>query len=194
MTNSPLLGERSRPAVLLAATQVLVQAPHTSLNDLAAVLGIGRTTLHRMFPTRADLLAAIAHDAIDHLGAVYTDAGLRDGLQGAQALAALHRLVTLLIPLGPSLMFLLRAAELDGDQDLARRIDQLDQPLRHAVGLAQTEGALQADIPDWWAAETLFALIYTAWEQIQRGRLAPLAADTLVLRSWMHGVSTSPPP
>lgn len=181
--------DRSRSAVLQAATRVLLQAPATSLADLSATLGIGRTTLHRLFPTREDLLRAIAHDALDHLHQVYAAAGItRPPPQGPQARAALDRLVDRLIPLGPSLMFLLRSAELATDPELARRVDDLDRAVHATVGAAVKHGDLDADVPTWWAVEALFASVYVAWEQIEHGRLAPLDAPALVTRTWLRGV------
>lgn len=184
-------GPRSPAAVLAAATRVLVAQPGATLSDVAEAIGIGRTTLHRMFPTRRDLLVALARDALDHLGDVYADAGLASPDAADAPLAALRRLVGLMIPLGPSLMFLLRAPELDGDDDLAARVEELDRPVRDAVRRAQADGEVSAAVPDWWAAEMLFAAIYIAWEQIDTGRLAPLDAPALVHRTWLQGVAPS---
>lgn len=185
----PVLVDRSRDAVLLAATRVLVDAPHTSLGELAVALGIGRTTLHRLFPTRQDLLVAIAHDAVDHLARVYAGVGLGgQPVADADALRALRDLVAGLIPLGPSLAFLLRLSELDGEQEIEQRVDALDRPVRAAITAAQRHGDLDPAVPDWWAAETLFAGIYVAWGQIQLGRLAPLDATDLVTRTWLRGI------
>ena len=68
--------DRSRPAVLQAATRLLLESPELSLGELAVRIGISRTTLHRMFPTREAVLRAVAHEAIDHLVVAYTEAGL----------------------------------------------------------------------------------------------------------------------
>jgi hypothetical protein len=116
----------------------------------------------------------------------------------------LRRLVDLMIPLGPSLMFLLRAPELDGDDELSARIDELDRPVRDAVRRAQSHAQTQTQtqtqtrtpldpaIPDWWATEMLFAGVYIAWEQIRAGRLAPRDAGELVYRTWLFGISPAP--
>jgi AcrR family transcriptional regulator len=182
-------GDRSRRVVLAAATRALVDDPKATLSEVAEAIGIGRTTLHRMFPTRRDLLLALAHDALRHLADVYAEAGLspRDEPPGESS-QGLRRLIDLMIPLGPSLMFLLRAQELDGDDHLEARVAELDQPVRDAVGRAQANGSVDAAIPDWWAVETLFAGIYLAWEQIEAGRLAPRDAGALVHRTWLCGI------
>lgn len=188
VTRSPLL-DRSRESILRAATQVLVVAPQTTLAELAVSLGIGRTTLHRLFPTRDDLLRAIAHEALDHLAVVYAQAGVNAvPQQPEEAITAVRRLVDALIPLGPSLMFLLRAAELDDDDAIARRSEEIDQPLVGCVVVAQANGDIDSSLPTWWVVETLLAAVYIGWEQIAKGRLAPLDAPDLVMRTWLGGV------
>lgn len=188
-TSRPAL-DRSRPAVLEAATRLLVESPELSLAELAARIGIGRTTLHRMFPTREAVLVAVAHDAIDHLTHVYAQAGLDpDGPDGPapDPLEPLRQLVEMLVPLGPRLMFLLRATELHNDVDIERRIVELDEPLIRAIEHAQRRDALAPDLPVWWITESLYAVVYVAWEQVERGRLAVRDAPPLVLRTWLRG-------
>lgn len=180
--------DRSVASVLDAATRLLVETPDLSLGALAARIGIGRTTLHRLFPTRAALLAALAHDALDHLEVVYVEAGL----DGNDPLEAVEALVRRLVPLGPRLMFLLRAPELDRDPDVIRRSEQLDAPLAAALQRAQHQGRLDLGLEPSWMLECLFSVIYVAWERIQRGELAPREAAPLVVRTWLRGVAASP--
>ncbi len=185
---APLL-DRSRGAVLRAATQVLVAAPHATLGEVAKALGIGRTTLHRLFPTRHDLLLAIAHDCLDHLELVYATAGVTDPPPvGGAALAAVSSLVEGLLPWGPSLQFLLRAVELDDDAAIRRRTTELDAPLHATVEAARDHGDLDRSVPTWWAVESLLADVYIAWEQIEGGRLARSDAPALVRRTWLRGL------
>jgi AcrR family transcriptional regulator len=175
--------------VLRAATHVLLAAPLSSLGDVAAEIGIGRTTLHRLFPTRHDLLMAIAHDALDDLARVYADAGLgADPADAAAAMSAIDDVVARLIPRGASLLFLLRAPELMADVTVAERSRQLDEPLHRTVAAAQRLGALSTEVQARWATEMLLATVFVAWEQIEAGRLAPLDAPGLVMRTWTAGV------
>jgi AcrR family transcriptional regulator len=174
------------------AARLLLESPELSLGELAARIGIGRTTLHRMFPTREALLVAVAHDAIDHLTVVYAEAGLDpDGAAGAtrptDPVASFRRMVEMLVPLGPQLMFLLRAHELRKDADLERRILVLDEPLLRAVDHAQRAGTLDPGLPSWWVVESLYALVYIAWEQVERGRLASRDAAPMVIHTWLRG-------
>ncbi|MEU1179064.1 helix-turn-helix domain-containing protein [Streptomyces sp. NPDC005820] len=52
----------TRRAILDAAITLLATDPTASLSEVAAAAGVGRTTVHRYFPERSDLLAAIGVD------------------------------------------------------------------------------------------------------------------------------------
>ncbi len=52
--------ERTRKAILDAAMTVLADNPSASLTDIAAAADVGRSTVHRYYPERTDLLRALA--------------------------------------------------------------------------------------------------------------------------------------
>lgn len=176
----------SPPTLLETATQVLVADPSASLADVARAAGIGRTTLHKLYPTRHALLVALARDALDVLERTYADAGL-DGPDPDPA-AALRRLVVVLVPLGPRVEYLMRERSLDVEPDLTARVEALDEPVRALVRRAQAAGRLRAGVPDEWVVASLNALVYAAWELVALGRLAPVAAPDLVLGTLLDGV------
>ncbi len=104
---------------------------------MAKAAGIGRTTLHKLYPTRHALLVALAQDALDLLERTHRDLGL-DGPSG-EAPQTLHRSVTAMIPLGPRLGFLLGERSLDTEPELIARVAALDAPVQAVVRRAQAE-------------------------------------------------------
>lgn len=180
----------SPPTLLETATEVLVADPSASLADVARAAGIGRTTLHKLYPTRHALLVALARDALDVLERTYADAGLGgpDPATDADPAAALRRLVVALVPLGPRVEYLMRERSLDVEPDLTARVEALDEPVRALVRRAQAAGRLRAGVPDEWVVASLNALVYAAWELVALGRLAPVAAPDLVLGTLLDGV------
>lgn len=169
--------------LLDVATRVLVVDPAASLGDVAAAAGVSRTTLHARYPTRQDLLVALAHDAMDLLAAAYDDARLDEG----EVRAALRRAVEALVPLGARTEYLLRERSLDADEALTARYADLDAPLLALVERGQRGGDLRPDLPAWWLVASLVAAVYAAWEAIADGRLAPREAPALVLTSVLDG-------
>ncbi|MHA7293584.1 hypothetical protein [Arthrobacter sp. HLT1-21] len=105
--------------------------------------------------------------------------------------ASFHRFVELMIPLGPQITFLLRAHELDDEKDIAARSRAIDVVIREAISRGQHRGALTGDYTAEWMTASLHALLFTAWEHVDVGRLAKLDAPTLVIRSWLYGAAAT---
>ncbi len=169
--------------LLETATRVLLTDPSASLGDVAKAAGIGRTTLHKRYPTRQDLVVALAESALDVVDEAVAGIDLTRPTHDV-----LDRLVTTLVPLGPRLEFLLRFPGLEQDPRIAARLERLDQPFLAVVQAGQDTGRLRADLPAWWVLASLYAGVYSAWESIAAGRLAPLDAPKLVLTTVLKGV------
>jgi AcrR family transcriptional regulator len=172
--------------VLEVATDVLVANPAASLSDIATAAGIGRTTLHKLYPTRHELLVALARDALDLLEEIYR--GIDLDVPAERAADAVRELVTALVPLGSRLAFLLRQPSLDTETELTGRLRELDRPVRALVQRARAHGAFRAELPDEWVLATINALVYAAWEQVAAGQIARAAAPELVMSTLLGGV------
>ena len=180
-------GRRGRPPVLDVAAEVLVADPAASLAEVAAAAGIGRTTLHKHYATREDLLCAVGHRAIDLWQQAVDAAG-----GAGQPDGGLHALAAALIPIGPQLAFLWRTPAFDHIKDLDARWVAVEQRCLAVLKRAQGNHLLAAGLPDWWLMQTFYAVIYTAAESVQAGKLAPLDAPDLALRTFLHGVGAAP--
>src|SRR5689334_4175267 len=73
------------PALLDTAVSVLVADPAAALAEVAEAAGIGRTTLHKHYATRDDLLRAVGHRAIDRYEQVVAAAVDDDASDGGLA-------------------------------------------------------------------------------------------------------------
>lgn len=182
--------DRSRSGILQAVTAALVARPDASLAEIAQAVGIGRTTLHRMFPTREDVLTAAAEDAIAHLAAAYVECGIPDAFTDTTSVPAswnsFHSLIATLIPMGPRLQLLLTLHSA-GDATSAD-YTELDAVMLRALERGRRLGALSSRGSASWAMEALYALIYVAWEQVDEGSLAMRDGADLVLETWRSGV------
>ncbi|MEV0584630.1 TetR family transcriptional regulator [Nonomuraea sp. NPDC050310] len=181
-----LRASRTRQSILDVATEVLIADPSASMADVAAAAGVGRTTLTKRYPTRQAMLVAVAHDAVDRVEKAFGEAGL--DVPDEQVLEALRRLVTAVIPLGPRIEFLARQPSLDLDEELAARIRAFDEPVEELIRKGQRGGIFRGEVPVWWAALTFHGLVYSAWEAITLGRLAPLDAPDLVVSTLLGGI------
>ena len=183
--------ELARHTVLLdAAVSHLVAQPRASLAQIAAAAGIGRTTLFKLFATRDQLEHAVAMRALSLCQAAISSAA-GQGVEGGQGGdGGLRALVTALIPIGPQLNFIWRTPSLDVDEEVVSAYRRMDAALLGALASARQAGVLRADRPEWWLGQTLYALVYVAWESVQRGQLARLDAPDLVLDTLLGGAGT----
>ncbi|KOV84428.1 hypothetical protein ADL03_17725 [Nocardia sp. NRRL S-836] len=167
--------------LLQTATSVLLKDPTASLGEVAKAAGVGRTTLHKRFPTRTELIHALATEALDLVDAAISSVDLDTD-------DAVEQLIANLVPLGPRVEFLLRFPNLADDERLSVRLTAMDQPVIDLISRLQGT-RMRADLPAWWITQILYAGIYSAWEGIAAGRLAPLDAPRLVLTTFYQGVS-----
>jgi AcrR family transcriptional regulator len=174
------------PSLLDVAAQVLVADPAASLADVAEAAGIGRTTLHKHYATREDLLHAVGDRAIDlweHAIGGMTGKEDPDG--------GLRAMTTAMIPIGPQLAFLWRTPTFDHVKEIEVRWGAVEDATRAILSHAQACGVIATGMPDWWLLATYFALVYVAAESVQSGRLAPLDAPGFVLNTFLHGIGAA---
>jgi AcrR family transcriptional regulator len=180
--------DRTRRAVLDAAAERLSKDARASLSEVAAAAGVGRTTLHRCFATRDDLLHALADEALDTVAAAIDSARPGDD----DAATALRRVVEQLVELGPYLRFLNADPVIYDSPTLGRRWYDVFEPVATAVRRGQDSGQLRADLPVDWIVDLLGGAVITAWDSVHEGRLAARHAPGLVATSLLAGV-TAPP-
>jgi AcrR family transcriptional regulator len=173
---------RPIPTLLDIAAEVLVDDPAASLAEVARAAGIGRTTLHKQYATRDDLIRAVAHRALDVWEQAVSTAGEADPGGGLRAL------VTAMVPLGPQLAFLWRTPALEHVDEICVRLDVLEERQLVLLRHARKAGILSEDAPDWWQLRILYAVVYSAAESIYDGTLAPLDAPDLAFDALLRGV------
>ena len=160
--------DTTRASVLRAAAALLAVDSGASLAQIAAAAGVGRTTVHRAFPTRADLLTALALQSVGHLQAALAEARLDDG----PVPAVLARIVERVLPLAAELRFLDAGAEV---WDLPELLDawwSVASSLDAVVERGQREGDLRADVPAELVVEAFTGMLWGVWQGVRDGRVA----------------------
>jgi len=125
----------ARPPLLDVAAEVLVADPAASLAQVAEAAGIGRTTLHKHYATRDDLIHAVGHRVLglweqavaEITGTDDPDGGLRAATEA-------------MIPIGPQLAFLWRTPAFDHDQDIEARWRAVEDSTLAILKRAQDRG------------------------------------------------------
>jgi len=171
----------TRPPLLDVAAEVLVADPAASLAEVAEAAGIGRTTLHKHYATRDDLLRAVGHRAVDLWEQALAE--VPDGPDGG-----LRAIITSMVVVGSQLGFLWRTPALHRDQALEERSDAMQEATLAVLRRAADRGVLAPGTPDWWLLDTFFSLIYVAAESVADGKLAPNDAPGLVTGTFLRGI------
>lgn len=183
---SGALGRSRRPIkrpLLDVVAEVLVTRPGSSLAEVAEAAGISRTTLHKHYATREELVRAVGVRVTDIWEQAVERVADEPGTE-----AGLRQLLAAMIASGPQLTFLWRNPVLDEDEELTRRYIEVERRCLAVLDRARSRGLLAPSATNWWLLQTMYSLVYTAAEAVEAGKLAPLDAPDLVLSTLLHGL------
>lgn len=156
---------RTRKAILDAATGVLATNPAASLSDIATAAGVGRSTLHRYFSERSELIRAVALYVHEMCNAAIDKAEPACG----PPLAALRRVVESQLDLGPIVPFVYNEPTILADRELSAILDTGDEAI--AEVLARVSARPQTSPPEW-PRLVFWALLDAGYEALRRN-IAP---------------------
>jgi TetR/AcrR family transcriptional regulator, repressor for lfrA len=151
---------RTRNAILDAAMSVLADNPTASLGDIAAAAAVGRSTLHRYFAERTDLLHALARHVHDLSNAAIEHAEPDCG----PAMEALRRVVECQLDLGPIVPFIYNEPTIASNPELAALLDTGDEVIVDVLNRASMRGS--AGPPDW-PRLVFWALLNAGYEAVK---------------------------
>ncbi|MCB7136220.1 TetR/AcrR family transcriptional regulator [Cellulosimicrobium marinum] len=178
---------RTRRAILEAATTLLSTDRAASLADVAQAAHVGRTTLHRYFPERADLVEAIASEAVVRTRAAITAARLDEG----DPAAAVRRLAFEYYELGPWYMVLFNELS-DGEPEFWAEAEQAEEPVRDLLRRGQADGVLDDQVTVTWLLRTLWWMLFNAWSMADEGEVSRAEGLRMALRSIENVVLARP--
>ncbi|PZT70465.1 TetR/AcrR family transcriptional regulator [Streptomyces sp. SW4] len=169
---------RTRRAILDAAVTLLAADASASLADVASAAGVGRTTVHRYFPERSDLLAAIGTEVLEKVAAATERARPEEG----PVPEALERLCQEYFELGDGLTLMFDSPQLmtwsGWDEETPA-----DRALLRLVERGHAEGTVDAELSPAWVQSVLWSLLYSAWEHSRSRGATKHAALSLCLRT-----------
>jgi AcrR family transcriptional regulator len=175
---------RTRRAILSAAASVLARDRTATLADIAVAADVGRSTLHRYFPDREELVNAVIEDSFEVLHESLTAAALEDG----PPLEAMRRLVAALVDVGDRLQFLFGDKRTLEGRETADVDDAAAQPGIALIERGQAEGVFDAEVSAAWIEHALWALVYTACEDAAQGKMPRHAITATVIRTFEKGI------
>ncbi|MFG3441641.1 TetR/AcrR family transcriptional regulator [Nonomuraea sp. NPDC047897] len=179
---------RTRRAILDAALSVLADNPTASLADIASAAGVGRTTIHRYFRERSDLLTALGAHLLEQVTMATERARLHEGT----AVEALDRLCQELFELGDGFRFSYEHPQLatwaDWDEE-----SEADRALVRLIERGHADGTIDPRQPAQWVTATLWAMLYAAWTHSRDSCVPRHTALQLCLRSFRKSIAPGDP-
>ena len=158
---------RNIAAIVEAAAACLARDPDASIAEIAAGAGVGRITLYGHFKSRAELVEAVLARAIDEADAVLADLG-----PVGEPVDALVRMVRSSWEVVDRFRGVLHAAQRELPAERIRSAH--DQVMAHILGVVErgrAAGTFRSDLPIPWLVSLAVAVMHTAAEDVEAGRL-----------------------
>lgn len=171
--------------VLDAAIPVLAKDRGASMQVIARRAGISRATLVRLFPTRQDLVQAMAKKILDDCDRSLTRAEA-DTADMEQVLAAL---VADYPPFAQLWNLVYVEPDVLGVPEASERAEKIFSRTVKLIKRGQDAGLLRKDMPATWLASTFCGLAETAWELTLEGDMGPRQAPDFITSILLHGAA-----
>lgn len=152
---------RTRQAIIDAAIAVLGKNLSAPLGDVATAADVGRTTLHRYYPERSDLLHAVQAECVVRLKRATELARLDEGT-GAEAL---RRLCEEFFDLGDVLSVVFSDPQCLEGVDWGEQGTSQDL-FKAAIERGHRDGSIDPDLPASWLETVLWSQLYAAWSYV----------------------------
>lgn len=171
---------RTRRAILDAAMTLLAEDPTASLGDIAAAAEVGRSTLHRYFAERIDLLRALAL----HVHALSNTAIAHAEPDCGPPVEALRRVVECQLDLGPIVLFVYREPTILADAELAAELDKGDEVIVEVLDRVSCQGSAG---PPGWPRMVFWALLDAGYEALRRNTAPRVQIVDAIMASLVEG-------
>jgi AcrR family transcriptional regulator len=169
---------RAERRIIEQAAHVLAEGRGRTMQEIADISGIGRTTLYRHFHTREDLIRAIQTQGLEEAHAAVVAARPDEG----DAADALRRVITGLVSVGDRYRILVEEGVPKTEYQ------ELGATLYALVERGQREGAFTPAMSSRWILTAMGNLLMAAIKQVQEGELARNHAATMVADTLLRGI------
>lgn len=184
MMKRSALKEARHNAILDAATELLVKKPRASLNEIAHHAGVGIATLHRYFHNRDHLIRELGLRAIQVVHEKMAE--IPKSQEGN--LIYLETFVKVLIPLGDKIFFLMHEYCLEENEEVVERERDIKHIVQTQIDILQEKKLIRTDLTSEWIVETLYFLLFMAWQQVNEKQLSEEHAAHTLLTTIFNGI------
>ncbi|MFE7841268.1 TetR/AcrR family transcriptional regulator [Streptomyces sp. NPDC057474] len=173
-----------REDMLRAAADFIGRRPNATQDEIARALGVGRTTLHRHFTGRAELMKTLTDMAGEKLRQAIERARPTEG----DCTAAVRRLVEATAESAPYVGLLYALTQDDIETDPHPVWTEVDQAVVGLFERGQASGEFSTRMTAAWMAEAFYSLMAGALWAVESGRCAPRDFTHMVTHMLLSGV------
>jgi TetR/AcrR family transcriptional repressor of lfrA len=164
---------RTRRAILEAARQMLPDNPSASIVEIADSAGVGRSTVHRYFRDRNELIDELAL----HVYRLSNEAVARAKPEAGPPAAALRRIIEEQFDLGPALDFIYNEQTHKKKPGLFAEVNSADQQVTAAIQVASKSNQT---LPFQWRERVFWTLLRLGSEVAQEGQARHEVIDAIM--------------
>lgn len=173
--------------LLPAVASALADNLGASLQEIADAAGVGRTTLHRHFPTRQLLTDAVAQHALRECERVMDACGF-DDLAVPDVLDRLSREV---LSLAVAYALIYAEPPITNLTDLQAEAAVQDNRFECFAARGQAEGHFRTDVPSRWIVYSIGSQAMAVGFAVRAGFIATRDVERLFLTTVLGGLSLS---
>jgi len=178
--------DRSVAAILTAALEALTSDPDASMSEIARRAGVVRATIYVHFPTRESLLDAVMEHAVAEVAQATSDAEPQRG-EPTEALERVLRATWQKLGRFHALLAI-NTNRLSAKELHRRHLPVLEQfaPL---IERGQKSGVFRSDLPVSWHLAVIRAIVHTASNEWQSGRIAEAEVEAAMLTTALAAIA-----
>ena len=173
-------------AIAEAGFRVLSKNPGANVAEIAEEAGVTRATLHRYFPSRSNLVEALATRAISEMEEAVNEACKNVTTAGE----GLRMSMSALIPLGDRHGFLAHE-QFEHDEAIEAEFSRIQAETAEWIEAAKREGVFDSHVPTEWINRAYDYLLYSAWDSVRLEEATPSQAVQLAWRTLTTGLGAS---
>ena len=180
--------QRMKGRILEAAIKMLASNAAASLGDIAEAAQVSRMTVHRHFKNR-DILMERVQDELIARGTAIVEKALQDHSDPVDQLRTIvYGNVT--AANGFQLFMTLPHDHHHGDDHdpMTCRFGVMNRYLMDIMEQLQFAGRLRENLTAAWAFHMLNGVLFSAWEALRDGSVAPRDVPAMTWQSFRHGI------
>jgi TetR/AcrR family transcriptional regulator, mexCD-oprJ operon repressor len=180
---------QDRTHIVEAAADVLAKDFGASMQEIAAAVGIGRTTLHRAFPSREALVEAACDHVLAACARTFDEARIDD----APPAEALDRLVESAVALSRGYVLVFGEPHVYRVPRLVDEIEAQDARVQRMVERGQADGTFRPELPPRWIVYSFGSQLVGLWWAVQEGYVGERDAPRVLRATLAGGITPDAP-